>query len=239
MSHTGDGYVASTRPNLPLDKVTFRDLDLKDDEDIIWANVNWRFSNRWQLGMSYSSFDSEGLEVATASGNYDGLEWEVGAVLASNLDVDFYIFDLSYDLVQRERARLGAGLGVHAADLEFDLLVGVFGSVGGGDVEFVPVAFEETSFLAPLPNLSLVGGYKVTDSLYVEGRAGWFSLSYDNYDGDLLTLRFSAEWRPWQRVGLGVGYQIVDVDVDRDGSRGEDTFDLKFEGPILFISAGF
>lgn len=239
MNHTGDGYVVSTRPDLPFDKLTFRDLNLNDDEDIVWFNLNWQFSSRWQLGLSYSSFDSEGLAIASTGGNYDGVEWVAGAVLATRLDVEFVIADVYYDFLQTEKGRLGVGLGVHTADMDFNLQVGVFSSVDGGEVEFVPVAFDESSFLAPLPNLSLVGGYRVAENVYVEGRAGWLSLSYDNYEGDLLSLRFSAEWRPWKTVGIGVGYQFVDVDVDRDGSRGTDTYDLEFDGPIVFLSAGF
>ena len=66
---------------------------------------------------------------------------------------------------------------------------------GGGDFEFVPIAIEESSVLAPLPSLSLVGGYKMADNVYVEGRVGWLSLTYDKYEGDLLSLRLAAEWR--------------------------------------------
>ena len=239
MSHEGDGYVTSTRPNLPLDRVTFSDLDLNDDDPIIWGNVQWQITNRWQLGFSYSEFDTRGLTVASTGGNFDGLEWQVGAALASSLDVKFFIFDLSYDLVQKDNWHLGAGVGVHSADLDFDLLVGVFASVGDDRVEFFPLAFEEASVLAPMPNISLLGGYTFADKVYLEGRVGWFSMSYDNYDGDLLSLRLSAEWRPWKRVGVGAGYQYVDVDVSREGSRGDEFFDLKFDGPVLFFSVGF
>ena len=239
MNHNGDGYIVSTRPNLPLDRVTFTDLDLDDDVDIFWANINWQISNRWKFGFSYSGFDTNGLTVASADGNFEGIDWTVGAALASSLDVDFFIADISYDFLLKENARLGLGAGLHAADLEFDLLVGVFASVGGGDFEFFPLAVEEAAVLAPMPNVSLVGGYAFGDKVYIEGRAGWFSLSYDKYKGDLLSLRVSAEWRPWRRVGIGAGYQLVDIDVEIEGSRGNEFFDLEFDGPILFVSVGF
>lgn len=239
MSHGGDGFVVSTRPDLPIDRVTFKDLDLDDDEDIFWASLNWRFTNRWQLGLSYSSFDSDGLTEATASGNYDGIEWEVDAVLSSNLDVEFYILDFSYDFLQTERGHLGVGLGVHMADFEFDIEVGAFVSGAGRDFDFEATAAEGSRVFAPMPNISLGGGYMLTDKVYVDGRIGWLSLDYDNYEGNLTTLRVSAEWRAWERTGIGVGYQFIDIDVDRKGSRGRDTFDLEFKGPILFMSVGF
>ena len=239
MNHNGDGYISSTRPNLPLDRVTFKDLDLDDDDNIFWGNINWQISNRWQLGISYSEFETTGLTVASTAGNFEGIEWEVGAALASSLDVKFVIVDVSYDFLQKDNGHLGLGVGLHGADLDFDLLVGVFATVGGGSVEFFPLAFEEASVLAPMPNVSLVGGYTFADKVYLEGRVGWFSMSYDKYNGDLLSLRLSAEWRPWKRVGIGAGYQYVDVDVKSEGSRGNEFFDLKFDGPMLFVSVGF
>ena len=238
MKHQADGSVVSTRPNLPLDRLSLKDLDLDDDDDIVWANLNWQFASRWQAGFGYSSYDTQGLTIASAGGNFEGTEWETGAVLASYLEMDLYIAEVSYALLQRENSRLDVGLGVHAIDLDFGLFVGVFASAEGRE-EFVPIIFKDSDFFAPLPNLSLVGGHQIAEKVYLEGRAGWLSLSYDEYKGDLLSLRLTAEWRPWQRVGFGLGYQFVDVDVKVDRSRGREIYDVEFDGPILFMSVGF
>ncbi|MGI9259944.1 MAG: hypothetical protein ACR2QQ_14000 [Gammaproteobacteria bacterium] len=239
MNNAGNGAVASTRLDLPADRLTFAELDLDDDKDILWASLAWQFSERGQLRFSYSNFDTKGLVIAGTSGNFEGIDWEAGAVLASSLDVDVYILDATWDLLTSDRGHLGIGAGVHAADLDFELLIGVFASVGGGDFEFVPVEFEEASVLAPLPNLALAGGYRIGRNVYFDGRVGWFSLNYDNYEGDLYSFRGGVEWRPWEHVGLGFAYQYVDVDVVRKRSSGREVYDLTFDGPILFVSAGF
>ena len=71
------------------------------------------------------------------------------------------------------------------------------------------------------------------------GDIGWFELSYDDYDGELVSARLKMEWRPFKRSGLGLGYQYIDVAVDRDTSRKVDKYRLEFTGPIIYFSWGF
>ncbi len=93
--------------------------------------------------------------------------------------------------------------------------------------------------LAPLPNITLAGGYRIAEKVYLKGNAGWLSLTYGDYEGDLWSFRGSVEWRPWNRVGLGLGYQYIDVDAVVDRSDHQELYDIKLDGPVLFISVGF
>ena len=240
MEHKGNGSISSTRESLPLDRLTFADLGLGDDTGISWAKFDWQFAEAWQFSLTYTSFDADGFNSATESGNFDDTEWEIGASLTSSLEMEFFIIDLNWDLLKTEKGRFGVGAGIHAADFDFNLLVEVFGSIGGesGD-DLILVGREEADELAPLPNLTLGGGYRLADSVYFDARFGWLSLSYDRYDGRLFTARSAVEWRAWNNVGFGVAYQYVDVEVEVEGSRSVERYDLEFYGPVLFISVGF
>ncbi len=240
MEHRSDGSVSSTRETLPLDRLTFADLGLGDDTGIGWAKFDWQFAEAWKFSLTYTSFDAAGFNSASESGNYDATEWEIGASLTSNLKMEFFIIDMNWDFFRTEKGRLGVGGGIHAADFDFDLLVEVSGTIGGesgGDL--VEVGREETSELAPLPNLSLGGGYRLAENVFADARIGWLSLSYDRYEGRLFSARSAVEWRAWKNVGFGVAYQFVDIEVDVEGSRSDERYELEFYGPILFVSAGF
>lgn len=240
MEHKGKGSIASTRDDLPLDRLTFADLGLGDDTGIGWARLVWQFAEAWQFSLTYSSFDAAGFNMAVEPGNFDDTGWEGGAALTSNLDLELFIVDVSWSFLRTEKGHLGAGAGIHAADFEFDLLVEAFGLAGGASgSDPILVGREEASVLAPLPNLSLGGGYRIAEKVYVDATVGWLSLSYDRYDGRLFSARGAVEWRAWDNVGFGVAYQIVDIEVDVEGSRSKERYDLEFYGPILFISIGF
>ena len=54
MNYCAGGSVASSRPNLPLDRLAFDVLELNDDTDILWAGLTWRVAERWQLWLGRS-----------------------------------------------------------------------------------------------------------------------------------------------------------------------------------------
>jgi hypothetical protein len=238
MNHRGKAQFASTRPGAPVTKLSFTDLGFDDETSVFWGDVTWQFAERWQFRLNYSSFDADGLREARESGNFGDLEWSVGARLTSDFDMRLYIADVTWDFIKTDRLHIGAGVGVHAVDLNLDMLLEVEGSIGGagGGTEF---ALETASVLAPLPNVSLGGGYRLADQLYLSARFGYLSLSYDKYDGRLFSARGAVEWRPVKRFGVGLAYQHVDVDLEVDDTTKQELYDFEFRGPVVYASVGF
>ncbi len=238
MDHRGNMKIAVTRDDAPVDKLDFTDLGMSDETDVFWGDLTWQFAERWKFRLNYSSFDSKGEKTATADGNYDDLDWTIGARLTSDFDMKIFIADLTWDFLKSEKGHLGVGGGLHAIDIDFDLLLEVGAQVGdeGGTVD---VRGESDQFLVPLPNVSLAGGYMLGESVYVSASLGYLSFNIDKYDGHLFSARASAEWRPWRNVGFGAAYQYLDADVEIDQSDRTEFYAVEFYGPILFVSVGF
>jgi hypothetical protein len=238
MSHRGKATLAVTRGDAPVDKLTFQDLGITDETEVFWGDLNWQFAERWKFRLNYSSFDAKGRRVQSTGGNWDELEWEVGARLSTDFEMELYIADLTWDFLKTENGHLGVGLGLHAVDLDLAMLLEVGGSVDG-ESGFIPVDGDANSVLAPLPNVSLSGGYLIGDKVYLHGSLGFFSLDYDKYDGNLFSARGAVEWRPWKHVGLGAAYQYVQLDLEVDSESKQESYDFEFYGPVLFLSIGF
>lgn len=238
MDHRGKATLAVTRPDAPVDKLTFTDLGLDNETQVFWGDFNWQFAERWKFRLNYSSFDAKGEKIQTTGGNFDDLEWAVGARLSTDFEMELYIADLTWDFLKTENGHLGLGFGLHAVDLDLGLVVEVGASIDDDDA-FVEVGRDATSVLAPLPNLSLSGGYQIGEQVYLHGSMGFLSLSYDKYDGNLFSARASVEWRPWEHFGLGAAYQFVEVELEVDQSNSQEYYDFQFYGPVLFLSVGF
>ena len=238
MNHRGKATMAVTRPDAPVDELTFTDLGLSDETEVFWGDLVWQFAERWKVRLNYSSFDARGQEVQTKGGNWDGLDWEVGARLSTDFEMELYIADLTWDFLKTENGHLGAGVGLHAVDLDLALLLEVGASIGG-EGGFIPIDGDVTSVLAPLPNFSMSGGFMIGNKVYLHGSLGAFSLDYDKYDGSLFSARGAVEWRPWDHVGLGAAYQYVELELNIDRDSKQEYFDVEFYGPVLFLTVGF
>jgi hypothetical protein len=57
----------------------------------------------------------------------------------------------------------------------------------------------------------------------------------------LLILRANAtlEYRPFEHIGFGLGYNYSELNVVHEGSRLTETFNIDFSGPLLTLKAGF
>jgi hypothetical protein len=214
------------------------DLGVGRNELVYWSQLSWKFSQRWRWDLTYSAFDGSGIIEANTSGNFGDISYDAGASLTSDLDVDLFITDINYDFISGARGRLGAGIGFHVTNINFDLLANLEVMTDEGAFEQV-VRTETTEVLAPLPNLSLSGGYRLGEKVYWSAEVGYLSLNINKYDGEIFSVRTQLEWRPWKRLGIGAAYQYVDLDLTVDEGRIEERYKLELDGPALFLTYGF
>lgn len=238
MKHNADVTFSSTREGRPEFELDLDKLGMRTDTTTFWVDAEWQFADRWGLNVVYTDFDSDGVETATEAGNFGDIEWSVDAELTSHLDLSLYIVDVTWDFMKTDRSHLGVGVGLHVADLDTGIDFVLEGQINGQPA-IIERGTDTTKITAPLPNISLRAGHRFGDHLYLGGRAGYFSLTVGDIDGELVTARANLEWRPQRHFGLGIGYQYVSLDVEDDDGTVRDRYDADFYGPVLFVSAGF
>jgi hypothetical protein len=240
MLHHANASFTATREGNPEVELDLKDLDMDTDATTLWLGFNWQLTDHWGLSGSYASFDSNGVAVVSESGNFDEIDWEVNATLDSQLDMDLYIVDLNWDLINNGRSHLGVGLGLHIADVSAGISAFADLDVNGNPIPPIDLGASATEVTAPLPNVLVRGGHRFGDSFYIGARLGYFALEVGDVDGELWSGAATAEWRPGGgNFGLGLGYQYVNVNVKQDKPRLFEEYDLKGDGPILFLSVGF
>jgi len=237
MEQKADVTFSSTRNDRPTYKLDFSDLGLDDKASTVYAGVSWQFFDSWGIDVSYSSFDSNGSETATESGNFGDIEWDANATLKSNYDLDLYIIDLHWDFINTGQTHAGLGLGLHIADINTGIDFTLTGTVNGQPV-ILDSGSETVAVTAPLPDIVVRAGHQFGDNFYLGFTGGWFSLKYKDIDGELLSARANFEWRPVKHFGVGVGYQYVSVQVTEDDGNKKNRLDNDMYGPILYVTAG-
>ena len=230
-----DATFAYTLDGLPETELDLSDLGMKDSDTVLWLGGKWQFSDRFHLGASYSRFKADGSNTIDFNGDFGEVIFTSGATLTSNFESKLYIVDLAWDFLKTENAHLGVGVGVHVADLSFELGAVIDLPLGGT----LDLGVDKAEVTAPLPNATLSGGVMMGEYLYLHGAAGYFSLNYSDYDGQLLSARAAIEWRPFERFGIGAGYQYVNLNLKVDNSDSNEEYDLDLHGPLVFLSVGF
>ena len=221
-------YVREGQPDVGVD---LDDLGLSEDEisPVVGAIAHF-WNRRLTLRFDYFGYHDDANATAEFEFDWDGQTIPVNSALDSNLDIDMYVINLGYNFIRTDRAKLGVGLGIHAADLD----VGITGTLNG-----VTVASGHAEVLAPLPNIYLQGAYAFTENFMARGTAGGFSLSYGDWDGSMYFIAAYLEYWPWKHVGFGAGYRYIDVDVDYDPGHKTETYDFALPGPLVYLAVGF
>jgi hypothetical protein len=159
------GYIKEGQPDI---KVDLDDLGLDETavSPIFGAIINF-WGKRLTLRLDYFGYHDDANATADFEFDFDGINFPAGANLDSSLDLDIYVANLSYNFIRSDRARLGVGIGVHAADI--DLEISGKANVGGTEID---LGSGDADLLAPLPNIYVMGAYSFTDRFLIRGGGG-------------------------------------------------------------------
>jgi len=229
-----DATIANWSEGEDVDYIDLARLGVPESDTNLWARLGARLGERWQIGVDYFTIDVAGGRAVDFEFEFGDLVVPVGASVDASLAVDFYVLSMSYAFYRSDRLELGAGVGIHGVDLKYDM----FAEARIGSV-VRELGEEEDDFLAPLPNAALYASYAFSPRLLGQAKAGWISLSYDEYDGELLALHAQLAYLLTARTSLGLGYTFFDFDVEHDRGTRREYYDLDLEGPRVFLSMAF
>ena len=164
----------------------------------------------------------------------DDVTYPVNASLTAGFDTTIYRLTIGYSFIRNDTVEVGAAIGLHATDLKFSL--SGQGSAGGAPVS---TQVRRKDFLAPMPTVGLYTTIAVAPRVIINARADYLSLGVGDYDGSILNAQADVQYRFTDTFGIGIGYRYVDYDLDVDKANYVASFDYQFNGPSIFIEAGF
>jgi hypothetical protein len=214
------------------------DLGLDSDVDSYWLDAKWRPFERWSFMAEFYSYSEDGTNTRGIETVFKDTVFGANTSLDTSFDVDIFSLSTAYRLVDEQNYAIDIGGGFHTLDLSFSI-EGTVTGVAGNNVATTSSGREVSDFVAPLPNLMVFGTYALNEQWALSGRMGWLSLNYEDYEGDLLRANLVVDFRPFENVGIGAGYNFSDMELTRDHSTGIESFRLDFSGPIIYLKAGF
>jgi hypothetical protein len=230
--------------NIPVDLEDL--LGVEDGKTVLWGGASWRFFKRHGVELEVFSLNRDAritdafdppLEIGEAIVEEGGI--------GTDYQTDVTRITYAFSAIARENQRLNLLAGLHWA--EFSIAFALGGTICTPDTTPAqppgcPVAqssTERSDVSAPLPHFGVGYTYAFNDQWAINARAIGFEIEIDNIDGSIVELDADVEWRPWRRLGLGLGYRYFQVRVDAQGSDLNGAFDFDYYGPTLYLKTTF
>ena len=198
-------------------------------------DCTWRFKDRHRLRGMWFDY------TRTRTGDTERqIEWgeevfPVGLELTG--EYKFSILELAYEysFLKSEDLELSGTAGIHWTQFKASISGTLETPEGGGTRE----ASRAAKLDVPLP---VIGGHalwRMGGDFWLDANVQIFSLSYDVYDGRVIDARIGVLWQPKNWVGVGIGYNRFDVDIDVEKNSFRGSLEWIYDGPQIFYNVSF
>jgi hypothetical protein len=188
--------------------------------------ARWRFTERWRVEAEYFQLNRTGLKTLSQDINWGDVTYPINTQVSSTLDMADARVSVGYSFFKTQDKELGVGLGFHVLSYNASLTANAVGTQGG-------------AVTAPLPVLSGYGQFALTDQWAISARLDRFSLTYDQYSGNITSMAIDILYQPFRHVGFGLGYRGMYYDLKSTGTDWTGEIQQNFQGPVAYVTASF
>ena len=195
----------------------------------------WRINERHHVRFMYTDYSRK----ATRTIDHD-IEWQ-DDLIPVNAEVtaeqSFSIFEAAYEyaFMHSDKFELVGTAGLHYTTLKASLKATVDAGGGGGTVEVGGPA----SVDMPLPVIGARAMWRFGGNFYFDAQAQYFALAIDQVDGSIINYRAAFTWQPKKYIGVGIGYDSFNINVDVTKPRFSGSMDWTYSGPQAFFNVSF
>ena len=204
-------------------------LHMQNDTNVLRLDGYYRFNNTHSIDFSYFSVNSNG----TTS---DAITWDGNDIVSANINsffnMDIYKLNYIYSFYHNDKVELALTVGLHITAVELGIFA--YGTVNGIDDSTYK---SDTSLTVPLPVLGFKGEYTIIDKrLFVNYKADYFYLAFDDYKGALVTTALNIEYHFIDNFGVGLGYNVNTMRIEANGNNARVDVTNTLSGFMLYAS---
>ena len=151
----------------------------------------------------------------------------VGTELTTIFDTATYKLGYTYSFYHSNQVELGLGAGLHATSYKLSL------KSTGGTID------DGASITAPLPVVSFLLNYNISNNWLFTYNTQAFFLQYDGSEGSLTDTSLAVEYRGFDNLSFGLGFNRVDFNVEFADEEYLGTVDNAVEGFTTYMALYF
>ena len=162
------------------------DLGMDSSISTVRLDAFWRITPKHRIDFSWYDIDQSGSSSVSDTINILGFSIPVGAGLQSEIQIETFKFNYTYNFFQAENYEFGPSIGVHLLDIDTRFHPSAFvGSISAGK----PLS---SSITLPTPVIGMRGAYAFTEKLLIRGSFDYTNLEIGTWDAELFDVSRAA-----------------------------------------------
>jgi hypothetical protein len=194
---------------------------LPESQQLFRGNVIYRFNNNHSVVGYYYALNRAGQNVSADSIVFGDLVININSSFTSFFKATLFGGKYRYSVHNDKNIEAGFSLGISFLAIDIGAEVVLFNQ---------PIGKEEYTDLLFLPVFGFYNRVNIYENLIFRSNIDAFALDIKRYNGILLDLSVSLEYKFLQRFSLGLSYNAYALDVK---------FDTKQKGEIKYNHRGF
>ncbi|NJO12607.1 MAG: porin family protein [Gammaproteobacteria bacterium] len=204
-----------------------QDLGLRDHSDAGDVEVELRVRDRHRIRFNYFKLDRNASQALSRQIRFGDDVYNVNDVVTSAIDMRNFGVTYSYEFLRFERYELGASFGVNLVELD------ATAAVAARNIR------EQESRTGPTPTVGVHTLFRITKRIHAELRAEYMQLHIDDFEGTVTNLRGALIYRFNDSLGVGLGYALLETEVESEQLQDTGRFSIANDGALLFVRVAF
>jgi hypothetical protein len=203
------------------------DLLLDDGETLTQYYASLHITRQISLEGSFFELGRSAQTVLNGSIEFGDTVFPVDIDVTTSFAAEVATFGLSWTFLRSDTVEVSASAGGYW----MSLAAGIdSATVGQAEVA-------EADLLLPMAGLSF--GWNLTPKLQLMLNGDYMSVDYADFDGSIINLRAGLRYRILEYVGIGVGYDLLEIEVESTSSSFSGLVNYRQCGPKAFLSLRF
>lgn len=204
-----------------------QDLQLNDSEILTQYYASFRITPRISIEANFFEIGRSAQSQLSGAIQFGDTLFPINTAVSTAFDTSVATIGLRWSFLQTEHIELAATGGAYWMSIE-------------AGIESSGSALNEIAKAdSPLPMAGLSFGWNLTPKLQLMIAGEYLPVDYADFDGVIASYRSGLRFSVFENLGVGVGYDILDVDVDSQSSSFSGFVKYRQQGPKAFVSMRF
>ena len=215
-----------------------RDLGLQESAGSFRIDGAYHYKKRHSINMAWYRVERTGSAILNQDISWDGQEYLTGWEIGSTATTETIKINYLYSFYKSPQTELGIGAGLHNTRISTGLKVTSFGNISppDGGSYGQQHALEATT---PLPVLSFELGYNIASRWKAKWNIDTLYLSYEGIHGNFNDSNIAIEYRAFQGLGVGLGFNKVLFNLEGESNGSHYTANISYDATRIYLRGYF